>query len=88
MLTRFSGMPLGGAARLSLDGSRIYISGTHRDGSNGIWWIPAGGGDPTKVVAFDDPSLAVPAGFSVGEEHLYLTIARYESDIHVMDLDW
>jgi len=43
----------------------------------------------TKVVAFDDPSLTVPGGsFSVGDDRLYLTIARYESDIYVMDLEW
>ena len=76
-------------ASFSRDGSRIYFLATHQDGSRGVWWIPATGGDATKVVAFDDPALDVPSGgLSVGPEHLYLTIAEYESDIWVMDLDY
>ena len=74
--------------RFSPDGSRIYFLGSHEDGTGGVWWIPANGGDATKAVAFDDPSLTVPWGLTVGREHLYLTIARYESDIWVMDLEW
>ena len=76
------------APQFSADGSRIYFTAAHEDGSRGVWWIPAEGGDPTKIVAFDDPSLTVPGFFSVGPEHLYLTIAEYESDIWVMDLEW
>ncbi len=88
VLARYNGMPVGWTAGLSPDGSRIYLAGTHR-GSKGVWWIPANGGDLTKVVAFDDPSLVVPwDAFSVGDGHLYITLVRYESDIHVMDLEW
>jgi serine/threonine-protein kinase len=76
------------APRFSADGSRIYFTANHEDGSRGVWWIPTEGGDPTKVVAFDDPSLTVPGFFSVGPENIYLTIAEYESDIWVMDLEW
>jgi Tol biopolymer transport system component len=74
--------------QFSPDGSRVYAIGTGQDGSRGVWWIPTGGGSATKVVAFDDPSLTVLWGLSVGEEHLYLTIAEYESDIWVVDLEW
>ncbi len=72
----------------SPDGSRIYHIATHEDGSEGVWWIPDNGGDATKVVAFDDPSLTVFRNLTVGPENLYLTIAEYESDIWVMDLEW
>jgi Tol biopolymer transport system component len=75
----------------SPDGSRIYFVATHADGSRGVWWVPANGGDATKVVAFDDPSLHLPINLgllTVGPEIFYLTIAEYESDIWVMDLDW
>ncbi len=72
----------------SPDGSRLYLSGTHEDGSRGIWWVPADGGEATMVVAFDDPSLVVFSQLTVGPEAFYLTIAEYESDIWVMDLDW
>ena len=74
--------------QFSPDGSRIYFLATHEDGSRGVWWIPATGGDATKVVAFDHPSLVVLPSLTVGPENLYLTIAKYDSDIWVMDLDW
>jgi len=81
----FSNSPL-----FSTDGSRIYFVGDDEDGWRGVWWIPANGGDATKVVAVavDDPGLDVPGYFTVGEDILYLTIAEYESDIWVMDLEW
>jgi serine/threonine-protein kinase len=77
-----------GALEFSPDGSRIYAIGTEHDGSEGIWWIPVGGGKATKVVAFDDPLLTPWGMIAVGPENLYLTIAEYESDIYVMDLEW
>ena len=84
-----AGQQLLGTFRFSPDGSRIYFTGTHEDGSGGVWWIPASGGDATKVVAFDDPSLVVLEGFlTVGPENIYLTISEHESDIWVMDLEW
>ena len=52
MTVRYSQLPT-----FSPDGSRIYFLGTHEDGSRGVWWIPANGGDATKVAALDDPSL-------------------------------
>ena len=51
--------------------------------------MTATGGAARRVVGIDDPSLyRYPAGLSVGPEHLYLSIAEYESDICVMDLEW
>ena len=83
-----AGLPGTAGLRFSPDGSRIYVVATHEDGSAGVWWISTKWGDATKVVAFDDPSLIVPGYLTVGPEHLYLTIAEYESDIWVMDLEW
>ena len=77
--------------QFSPDGSKIYFRAIHEDGSDGVWWVPANGGDAAKVVAFDDPSLSVPIDLTlltVGRGNLYLTISEYESDIYVMDLDW
>jgi len=81
------------SARFSRDGSRIYFVGTQEDGSKGVWWVPSEGGDASKVVAFDDPSLSVYDIFwrpplTVGAEDLYLTFSDYDSDIWVMDLEW
>jgi Tol biopolymer transport system component/predicted Ser/Thr protein kinase len=89
VLQRFSDMPVGACGDVSRDGTRLYFAGTHRDGSRGVWWMPAEGGALTKVVAFDDPLLTVPwDSFTVGEDTIYLTVAEYESDIHVVDLEW
>jgi Tol biopolymer transport system component len=77
-----------GVPEFSRDGSRIYLVSVYEDGSRGLWWFPADGGEPTKVVAFDDPTKHAPGMFSLGPDRIYLTIAEYESDIYVMDLEW
>ncbi len=83
------GLRRSGNFQFSPDGSRIYFSAIQEGGSEGVWWIPATGGDATQVVAFDNPSLTVlPYNITVGPENLYLTVAEYESDIWVMDLEW
>jgi TolB protein len=81
-------LPSTSEPKFSRDGTRIYFAGTHEDGLLGLWWIPTDGGDPTRVVGFDDPMVHWPGMYSVGPEHFYLTIAEYESDILVMDLEW
>jgi serine/threonine-protein kinase len=73
----------------SRDGRTIYSVATHPDGREGVWAVPAAGGTPRLVIAFDDPALANPWGaFSVGPDRLYLTVAQYESDIWVANLRW
>ena len=71
----------------SPDGSRIYFYGTHEDGSDAIWSISANGGEATRVVAFDHPSLT-GLGFTVASENVYFVLTESESDIWVMDLEW
>jgi serine/threonine-protein kinase len=75
-------------AQPSPDGSRVYFTATHQDGSHGVWWIPAEGGTATNIVAADDPDRILLGFLSVSATHLYLTIAEYESDIWVTDLNW
>jgi len=41
-----------------------------------------------EVLSRYDPSLIVWGFLTAGPENLYLTIAEYESDIWVMDLEW
>jgi serine/threonine-protein kinase len=77
-----------GNAQYSWDGRVIYLAAVHRDGRQGIWAIPAAGGPARLVVAGDDPAALLPGEFSVGPDRLYLTVAQYESDIWVADLDW
>ena len=77
--------------RFSSDGSEIYFYGYQAD-EWGIWSIPAIGGEPTRLVAFDNPSLVfLVLGFpslTVGPDHFYVTFSEYESDIYVMDLEY
>jgi Tol biopolymer transport system component len=72
----------------SHDGSEIYFIG----GRKGIWSMPVTGGGPTRLVAFDNPSLVSPVfafpSLTVGPDHFYVTFSEYESDIYVMDLEY
>jgi Tol biopolymer transport system component/tRNA A-37 threonylcarbamoyl transferase component Bud32 len=74
-------------ARYARDGRTIYVSGTHRDGRQGVWAIPVAGGAPRLVVASDDPAL-VATFLSVSSDRLYLAVSQYESDIWVAKLKY
>ena len=73
--------------RLSWDGSTIYFRGTHEDASEGIWAMPAQGGEPNLVVVNDDAVVFGRLNLSVDPNHLYITVAEHESDIWVMDVE-
>jgi hypothetical protein len=49
--------------------------------------MPAVGGRPRPLVRFDDRTKQVQWGFSLGDGKVYLSVAEYESDIYVMDLE-
>jgi serine/threonine-protein kinase len=89
-LSRFQMANLARARKLKFsdDGSTIYFIGTESDGSQGVWSIPTVGGEPAKVVAFDDPELSAFGTLTAGRDRFYLTLSEYESDIWVMDLEW
>jgi Tol biopolymer transport system component len=76
-----------GRSAYSRDGSAVYLWGEHEAGSEGIWAIPARGGEPRLVVAFDDLELGGTSMFSVGPDHLYVTAGEYETDVWVADLE-
>ena len=86
-LARPAGIASAYASRFSRDGSQIYFRGTDEDGAEGMWSMPASGGDAILIVALDDPALTV-FGTEVGPEEFYVAFAEYESDIWVMDLEW
>jgi len=73
--------------KFSLDGSTAYVYGIREDGAEGIWAIPPQGGEPTLVVAYDDADIKGGILFSVGRDHLYVTVPEHESDIWVMDVE-
>jgi len=87
-MTMPAGWGWGTRPKFSPDGARIYFTGHDEDGSAGVLWIPAHGGEATKIVAFDDPLLTVTHWLTVGPENFYLTVAEWESDVWVMDLEW
>jgi hypothetical protein len=78
-----------GGAIFSPDGATIYFYALDFEGTQGIWFVPTRGGIPKLAIASDDPSLWIYLpGISVGPETLYVSVAEYESDIWVMDLEW
>jgi Tol biopolymer transport system component len=70
----------------SSDGSLIYFIGREADGSEGFWSLPVTGGQPRKVIAFDDPLVDVEDSFALGRDEVYFVVSEYESDIWVVDL--
>ena len=78
-----------GPPNLNAEQSRVYFVGRHETLSTGIWSTTPQGEDVRHEVAFDEPAMgAVWQFFAVAGERMYLTIAEYESDIHVLSLEW
>ena len=73
--------------RFSRNGSTIFARARREDGTEGIWAIPFRGGEPRLVVAYDDATLVPNVWLTVGPDRLYLSVAEYESDIWVADVE-
>ena len=82
--------------RYSPDGSTLYFFG-NPGGAVFVMTMPAGGGEPRRLVVFDDPSVTPLkpssngegfAALTVSQDSLYLSVGEAESDIWVMDLEW
>jgi hypothetical protein len=72
----------------STDGATVFVFGSHVDGTEGIWAIPAQGGEPLLIVAFDDPELdVVRYRISVAVDRLYVTVVEPNTDIWVADVE-
>ncbi len=72
----------------SADGSTIYAYGLDAEGSQGIWAIPTEGGAPRLVIENHDESRWFLRALQVHGDRIYLSVAEYESDIWVMDLEY
>jgi hypothetical protein len=81
------GLTFSTQARFSLDGSTVYASAVHEDGSAGHWALSPQRGEPTLVVAYDRFDINGVSRFSVGPDRLYVTVQETESDIWVMDVE-
>jgi Tol biopolymer transport system component len=76
------------AVELYDQGRRVLFLRRFPDGTSGIWSIPTGGGAPTELIRFDDPSRQPRLELAVHDETIYFTIGEFESDIWVMDVEW
>ncbi|MEA2712306.1 MAG: eukaryotic-like serine/threonine-protein kinase [Gemmatimonadales bacterium] len=80
--------PLNDDYAWSADGQLVYFLGRDpRDGSMGVWRVPAGGGTPRIVVRFDDPSRPWHRdAFRAQSGRFYFTIGDQQSDIWVTEV--
>ncbi len=64
----------------------VYFHAHDMTGLRGLYAIPMEGGRPRLVVRYDDPTMQVHFGFTIGNGRVYLSVAEYDSDIYVMDM--
>ena len=74
--------------RFSANGEEIFFVGYPPGEPSGVFSVPVNGAELTRVVEFDDPSLAVFTVLTIRSGQFFLTFAEYESDIVVVDLEW
>jgi Tol biopolymer transport system component len=76
----------GGFPTWSIDSQTIYFMDS--DERAGIWSVSLSGGDPKRLVLFDDPTRQ-PYGdwWSTDGEHFYFSLVEFEADVWVMELE-
>ena len=68
---------------------RLYYQATGPDQVRGIYVVDQGGGEPRRVVRFDDSRVVSSTfGITVRGRSLVLTVDEKESDIYVMELEY
>jgi len=75
----------------SRDGSTIFCSDSFYGGGSaneGFWAVPVSGGQPKRLVHFDDPSRArMYPRFGSDGERLFFSLTEFESDLWLMELE-
>jgi Tol biopolymer transport system component len=76
--------------RFSPDGSKFYFRALDANGDQAIWSMAVKGGTPRRVILLEETPFAMGdvAGYSLGPDRIFLTVAEDRSDIWVVDLDW
>ena len=75
------------APRWSDDGRSIYFTAIDGAGNRGVYRVPATGGTPVLVVAFDEPSMTLRSnGVTIRGGTVFFALGEVESDIWVADL--
>ncbi|NJD19357.1 MAG: hypothetical protein FIA95_08775, partial [Gemmatimonadetes bacterium] len=73
-------------AAVSPDRQTIYSTGTHEDGTAGLWAIgDRGRGEPRLVVTYDRQELQA-FWLAAGSDRVYLTVGTTESDVWVANI--
>jgi len=68
------------------DGREILFMGHDARGVAAIWSIPAGGGTPSRLVTFDDPSRPVYRPYwALGPDRIYFIVQEQQSEAWVME---
>jgi Tol biopolymer transport system component len=82
------GTALASTGRWSPTGDRVYLFAVDQQGRSSIWSMPSQGGTPALVIRFDDPSReSNRREFDTDGRHFYLTLARKQGDVWVMDVE-
>jgi Tol biopolymer transport system component len=82
-LTDFGTFPI-----WSKDGRTIFFKVSSPDDRAGIWAVSSSGGEPERLVRFDDPTRAMDRPeWSTDGETFYFTMTEYEADVWVMELE-
>ena len=82
-LTDFGNRPM-----WSRDSQTIYFRESPPDERVGIWSVSVSGGEPQRLVRFDDPTRQpyFPEWSSDGED-FYFTLTEFEADVWVMEIE-
>ena len=69
------------------DGQVVYFRADDMTGLQGLYAVPAEGGQPRLLLRYDDPTRQVQFGFTIGNGKAYLSVTETESDIYVIDVE-
>jgi Tol biopolymer transport system component len=78
-LTDFGGRPM-----WSKDSQTIHFTVGGHDERAGIWSVSLSGGEPRRLVRFDDPTREFYFDWSSDGEHFYFMLTEFEADVWVM----
>jgi Tol biopolymer transport system component len=79
---------IGHRAMWSKDSQTLYFRGDPFDDRFAIWSVSLSGGEPERLVLFDDPiRQPVFQDWSTDGETFYFTLTEFEADVWVMELE-
>jgi hypothetical protein len=65
----------------------VYYKTLEADGASGLWRVPVVGGEPRRLVRFDDPARrSLRRAFATDDAVVYFTLNEHESDVWMLEL--